>query len=103
MKREGERNEALISPLTTLVSRHFMFRFTVPLVAHERSANKQLTNFVRPFSLLLRRFRGREFLKAGLIAQRIEHRIEREQCGNELWPRARAWNGSVLKQSSKFI
>ncbi|HVI82750.1 MAG TPA: hypothetical protein VM717_08405 [Chthoniobacterales bacterium] len=33
-------------------------------------------------------------MKAGLIAQRIEHRIEREQCGNELWPRARAWNGS---------
>jgi hypothetical protein len=27
MKREGVKNEALISPLTTLVSRHFMFRF----------------------------------------------------------------------------
>jgi hypothetical protein len=34
-------------------------------------------------SLLFRRFRTGEFLEARIIPQRIEHRIEREQCGNE--------------------
>jgi hypothetical protein len=36
MKREDESNEAFISPKTMLVSRRFMFRFTVPLAAANR-------------------------------------------------------------------
>src|SRR5215468_5341271 len=46
---------------------------------HEQTSGQAL--FVP--SLLFRRFRGREFLKARIIPQRIEHWIEPEQCGSE--------------------
>jgi hypothetical protein len=65
------------------------------LVCRERSANKQRASFVRPFSILFRRFR-REFLEARIILQRIEHWIEPEQRGSERFGLARAWNGSAF-------
>ena len=42
-----------------------------------------VSEIVRKFRLLLRRFRGREFLKARIIPKRIEHGIEPEQRGRE--------------------
>jgi hypothetical protein len=68
MKREGESNEALISPKTMLVSPRFMFRFMPSGRCRERS-----------FALLFRRFRGREFLEARIVRQRVEHGIEPEE------------------------
>jgi hypothetical protein len=42
-----------------------------------------VSDFVRKFSALFRRFRAREFLKARIIPQRIEHWIKPEQRGSE--------------------
>ena len=78
MKRGSAKIQALVSRETDLVSPRFRFRFTVPPAA----VNKQ-AGFVRPFSLLFRRFRGREFLEARIIPQWIEHWIEPEQGGSQ--------------------
>ena len=110
MKREGERNEALISPLTTLVSRHFMFRFTVPLVAtNSRRTNSGQALFVRSLycfgaseaarlwkrlfqrDRLLRFFN--ELLKARVAAQGVPPREQFEPTVAE-W----AWETDALVQ-----
>ena len=74
MKRGSAKIQALVSRETGLVSRRFTFRFTIPLA----SANKQRASVVRPSALLFRRFRGREFLEARIIPQRIPEWIDLE-------------------------
>jgi hypothetical protein len=68
-----------ISAKSALVSRHFMFRFMPSTGYREQTAEK----LCRPFALLFRCLCGREFLETRIIPQRIEHRIEPEQCGSE--------------------
>ena len=68
MKRKGERNEALVSPATALVSRHFTFRFMPSARCREQTSG---AGFVRPFSLLFRREGGDDFFEARIAAERV--------------------------------
>ena len=52
------------------------------------------------FSLLLRRFRGGEFLEVRISPQRVEHRVEPEQPGCERHARSKC---AIIRHREHFL